>query len=81
LPGAKYVGPACFLVAGRFVLVWSDTVLWPFSHRQWLEALQNNREVSQPKTFTVLLLAMGAIEMAARWRRPEHPLAGNPRKT
>jgi putative copper resistance protein D len=61
----KYVWPACFLLAGLFVFVWSDTELWPFGHRQWLEALQNNREVLQHKTFAVLLLALGAIE----WQR------------
>jgi hypothetical protein len=64
-PAAKFVWPACFLLAGAFVLVWSDTELWPFGHRQWLEALQNNREVLQHKTFAVLLLGLGAIE----WQR------------
>ena len=64
-PAAKFVWPACFLLAGVFVLVWSDTELWPFGHRQWIEALQNNREVLQHKTFAVLLLGLGAIE----WQR------------
>jgi hypothetical protein len=64
-PAIKYVWPACFLVAGVFVLVWSDTELWPFGHRQWLEALQNNREVLQHKIFACLLLGLGVIE----WRR------------
>src|SRR6266403_707732 len=64
-PSVKYVWPACFLVAGIFVLVWSDTELWPFGHRQWLEALQNNREVLQHKTFAILLLVLGAVE----WQR------------
>ena len=64
-PGVRYVWPACFLLAGTFVLVWSDTELWPFGHRQWLEALQNNREVLQHKTFAILLLGLGAIE----WQR------------
>ena len=64
-PVAKYVWPLCFLLAGVFVLVWSDTELWPFGNRQWLEALRNNREVLQHKTFAVLLLALGIIE----WRR------------
>ena len=64
-PGVRYVWPACFLMAGIFVLVWSDTELWPFGHRQWLEALQNNREVLQHKTFAILLLGLGAIE----WQR------------
>jgi putative copper resistance protein D len=58
----KYVWPASFLVSGVFLLVWSDTELWPFGHRQWLEALQNNREVLQHKTYAVLLLALGIIE-------------------
>jgi hypothetical protein len=64
-PTVRYVWPACFLLAGIFVLVWSDTELWPFGHRQWLEALENNREVLQHKTFALLLLGLGAIE----WQR------------
>ena len=64
-PAVRYVWPACFLLAGIFVLIWSDTELWPFGHRQWLEALQNNREVLQHKTFAILLLGLGAIE----WQR------------
>lgn len=64
-PATRYAWSACFLLSGIFVLVWSDTELWPFGHRQWLEALQNNREVLQHKTFAVLLLALGAIE----WQR------------
>jgi putative copper resistance protein D len=64
-PAVRFIWPACFLLAGIFVLVWSDTELWPFGHRQWLEALQNNREVLQHKTFAVLLLGLGAIE----WQR------------
>jgi hypothetical protein len=54
-----------FLLSGIFVLVWSDTELWPFGHRQWLEALQNNMEVLQHKTFALLLLSVGCIEW---WR-------------
>jgi len=64
-PDVKYVWPACFLLAGLFVFVWSDTELWPFGRRQWLEALQNNREVLQHKTFAVLLLVLGVTE----WQR------------
>ena len=61
----QYVWPGCFLLSGMFVLIWSDTELWPFGHRQWPEALQNNPEVLQHKTFALLLLALGIIE----WRR------------
>jgi putative copper resistance protein D len=61
----RYVWPATFLLSGIFVFVFSDTELWPFGHYQWLERLQNSREVLQHKTFSVLLLALGIIE----WRR------------
>src|SRR5262252_3932073 len=48
---AQYVWPSSFLVSGLFVMVWSDTELWPFGNRQWLEALHNNPEVLQHKVF------------------------------
>jgi copper resistance protein D len=64
-PAVKYAWPACFLLSGIFLLVWSDTELWPFGPRPWLEALKNNPEVLQHKTYAVLLLALAAIE----WHR------------
>ena len=39
-PAVKYAWPACFLLSGVFLLVWSDTELWPFGRRAWLEALE-----------------------------------------
>ena len=51
----KYIWPASFLLSGIFVFVWSDTELWPFGNRQWMEALQH-------KTFAILLLGLGCIE-------------------
>jgi len=64
-PAIKYAWPACFLLSGIFLLVWSDTELWPFGDRQWLEALGHNTEVLQHKVYAVLLLGLGVIE----WRR------------
>jgi len=61
-PSVKYVWPSTFLLSGIFLLVWSDTELWPFGPRQWLEALENNREVLQHKTFAVLLLGLAFVE-------------------
>lgn len=63
LTATKYVWSASFLLSGVFLLVWSDTELWPFGSRHWLEALQNNREVLQHKTYAVLLLTLGIIEL------------------
>ena len=62
---AKYVWPASFLLSGLFVLVWSDTELWPFGHQRWLDTMVRNSEVLQHKTFAVLLLVLGLIE----WQR------------
>jgi hypothetical protein len=64
-PTVKYAWPACFLLSGLFVLVWSDTELWPFGHRLWLEAMAHNQEVLQHKIFAALLIALGVIE----WQR------------
>jgi len=64
-PAVKYAWPACFLLSGIFVLVWSDTELWPFGQREWLEALRHNPEVLQHKVFAIILLGLGVIE----WER------------
>ena len=61
---ARYAWPVCFLISGLFVLVFSDTELWPFGPKSWLQGMLTNHEVMQHKTFAVLLLALGAIELA-----------------
>ena len=58
----KYIWPASFLLSGIFVLVWSDTELWPFGSHHWLDTLRHNREVLQHKVFAGLLLGIGSIE-------------------
>jgi hypothetical protein len=64
-PAVKYGWPACFLLSGMFLLVWSDTELRPFGDDPWLESLQHDPEVLQHKIYAVLLLVLGAIE----WQR------------
>jgi len=61
----KYGWPMSFLLLGLFLLVWSDTELWPFGHKEWLRTLQTNPEVLQHKIFALLLLGLGLIE----WQR------------
>jgi hypothetical protein len=70
---AQYIWPSSFLLSGLFVLIWSDTELWPFGKRQWLEALHNNPEVFQHKMFSILLLGLGTIE----WLRIKGTLQGS----
>lgn len=67
-PPVAYAWPACFLLSGLFILVYSDTELWPFGYKPWIQGTITNPEVIQHKVFAVLLLAVGLIE-ALRVRR------------
>jgi hypothetical protein len=70
-PALAYAWPACFLLSGLFVLVYSDTELWPFGPKPWIQGTITNPEVTQHKLFAVLLLAVGLIE-TMRVRRSLH---------
>jgi len=70
----RHVWPICFLVSGIFLLIFSDTELWPFGSQSWYFGLTHHMEVLQHKVFAVLLLAVGVIELQrargilkARW--------------
>src|SRR5713101_2204930 len=62
-PSTRFAWPACFLVCGLFLLVFSDTELWPFGPQSWWYGLTHNLEDVQHKTFAVILLALGVIEV------------------
>jgi hypothetical protein len=62
-PGGRYVWPICFLLAGLFLLVFSDTELWPFGRMSWGYGLTNRPEDLQHKTFAVILLGLAFIEI------------------
>nr|UXE46091.1 hypothetical protein Hi04_10k_c5653_00006 [uncultured bacterium] len=64
-PAVKHFWPACFLLSGVFLLVWSDTQLWPFGGERWIDTMMRNSEVLQHKTFAVLLLILAVVE----WQR------------
>src|SRR5260370_20557108 len=59
----RFAWPACFLLSGLFLLVFSDTELWPFGPQSWWYGLNHNIEDMQHKTFAVMLLALGGIEV------------------
>jgi putative copper resistance protein D len=70
----RHIWPICFLVSGVFLLIFSDTELWPFGEQSWYFGLTHHKEVLQHKVFAVLLLAVGVIELQrargilkARW--------------
>jgi len=62
-PAIKYAWPLCFLVSGIFLLVFSDTELWPFGPKNWWIGITGNLEVMQHKTFAAILLFLGAVEI------------------
>jgi hypothetical protein len=61
-PQARYAWAACLLFAGYFLLVFSDTEIWPFGYQSFYYALTHNPEVMQHKAFAAILLALGAVE-------------------
>jgi hypothetical protein len=64
-PSVRYAWPACFLAAGLFLLVFSDTEIWPFGPQTPWYAITSNTEVLQHKVFSFILLAIGYAE----WQR------------
>ena len=70
---ARYVWPICFLLSGLFVLVFSDTELWPFGPKPWIHGVITNHEVLQHKIFAVMLLVLGGVEFVRarnKWTAP-----------
>src|SRR5260221_3593192 len=62
-PLLRFAWPFCFLLSGLFLLVFSDTELWPFGPQSWSYGLTHNLEDLQRKTFAVTLLALGFLEL------------------
>ncbi len=62
-PFVRFAWPICFLSASLFLLVFSDTELWPFGRMSWWYGLTHRPEDLQHKTFALILLAVGFIEI------------------
>jgi putative copper resistance protein D len=74
-PLVHYAWPMCFLVVGLFVLVFSDTEIWPFGPQTPWYALTHNAEDLQHKMFSVILLAIGYVELQRARGRLRAPWA------
>jgi len=79
----RYVWPMCFVAAGLFVLVFSDTEIWPFGPQTPWYALTHNLEDLQHKIFSIILLAIGYVELQkargrlkAQWATWFFPVVG-----
>jgi putative copper resistance protein D len=70
-PLARYAWPLCFLLTGFFVLIFSDTEIWPWGDQNLYYALTHNMEDLQHKAFSIILLALGFVEtqrVRGRWK-------------
>jgi putative copper resistance protein D len=61
-PLARYAWPLCFLLIGLFVLIFSDTEIWPWGDQSVFYALTHNQEDLQHKVFAIILLVLGFVE-------------------
>jgi len=61
-PWISYVWPACFLAAGFYLLIFSDTEIWPIGHKAFWIAMQDPED-QQHKVFSLILLSIGVIEL------------------
>jgi copper resistance protein D len=71
----RYAWPVCFLAAGLFLLIFSDTEIWPFGPQSPWYALTHNTEDLQHKIFAVILLAVGYVEFQRARGRLKVPWA------
>ncbi len=62
-PFVRFIWPMCFVSAGLFLLVYSDTELWPFGRVSWWSGLSQRPEDLQHKIFAMILLGVGFIEI------------------
>lgn len=62
-PVVRYIWPICFLAGGFFLLVLSDTEIWPFGPQTPWYALTHNAEDLQHKIFSIILLTIGYVEL------------------
>lgn len=62
-PVLRYGWGVCFLVAGLFLLVFSDTEIWPFGPQSVWYALAHDPEDLQHKIFAVILVGIGIAQI------------------
>lgn len=64
---SRFLLPAAMLLAGAFLMMWSDHDAWPVGRLTFTETLfGGDRELLQHKLYAVLLVTVGTIEW---WRR------------
>lgn len=74
-PLMRYAWPFCFFISGLFVLVFSDTEIWPWGDQSLYYALSHEPEDLQHKIFAIILLALAVVEfqrLRRQWKAVWH---------
>jgi hypothetical protein len=72
-PRVRQFWPICLLIGGVFLLVFSDTEIWPFGSQTPWYAITHEAEDLQHKIFALILLMLGVVEYQrakGRWLTP-----------
>lgn len=58
----RYLWSALFFIPGVYLLIWSDPESWPVGNQTLRYVITSNMQVLQHKLFSLLLLALSAVE-------------------
>jgi hypothetical protein len=81
--GVRYVLSVCFLLGGVYLLVFSDTEIWPWGPQTFWYAITHNPEDLQHKLFSAILIFLGSVEflramgsLTSEWAKWFFPIIG-----
>jgi putative copper resistance protein D len=76
---ARLLLPAALMLAGMFLMIWSDHEAWPIGSLTFAETFSGgDHEILQHKIYGMLALAVGGIELIRRFRRSGHRAWASP---
>jgi hypothetical protein len=76
---ARLLLPAALMLAGMFLMIWSDHEAWPIGSLTFIETFSGgDYEILQHKIYGLLALAVGSIELIRRLRRNGHRAWASP---
>lgn len=76
---ARLILPSALMLAGLFLLVWSDHEAWPVGSLSFVDTFTGgDHEILQHKLYGILALAVGSIEMFRRMGRIGHKAWASP---
>ena len=76
---ARFLLPSAMLLAGLFVMIWSDHEAWPIGSLSFAETFAGeDQEILQHKIYGILALGVGSVELFRRLGRIGHKAWASP---